>query len=165
MKDAMTGKFPLSRYVSRPDGDYSLVYIPGDPHYVEPNFPAMKPLAGQCEQIATPDGKKTWMTWVQLELPSRAGGRDLPRQYLAFQLYDVKVDPQLALTKPWDMFFYCRQIPMNESGSPAQQFFNAVVGVKTDEIKQDQPPESTWNQILSVPKEEVENSQDAGEEA
>lgn len=150
----MADKIKLPHKIDMPDAIYTLVYIPSDENYVEPNYSIMQPAAADCTLVDF-GGHKKWMSWAVMDAPARAGSATPPRRFLLFRLYDQPIKPIPAMFP--DMIVYMC-LPREQGKSPAQQFLDALVGKQAEEVKNAVPRDDWAQRLFAISAEEENNT-------
>lgn len=148
----MSDKITLPRKIEMRDAIYTLVFVPGSPDYMEPNFSAMQPAAADCS-LVTLGGVQKWMSWVMMDAPARIGSATPPRRFLLFRLYDQPIPPSPAMFP--DMIAYMMS-PIEQGSSPAQAFLNALVGKREEDMHRNMPKDDWAQKMFNIAPEEGE---------
>lgn len=145
----MSDKITLPRRIEMRDAIYTLAYVPGTDEYIEPNFQAMQPAAADCT-LVTLGGQRKWMSWVMMDAPARIGSATPPRRFLLFRLYDQPMRPMPEMFP--DMIAYMMS-PIEQGGSPAQLFLNALVGRREEDLRKRMPRDDWAQKMFTIAPE------------
>lgn len=155
----MQDKITLPKCIEARDAVYTLAYVPGN-SYIEPNFAGMQPAAADCS-LVTFAGQKKWMAWIMMDCPARIGSATPPKRFLLFRLYDQPIQPIPAMFS--DMIVYLVS-PIECGTSPAQQFLDALVGKREQEINSKMPKDDWTNKLFNIVSEDASHIHENSEE-